>query len=204
MLVYLVAWLGALLLAVLVAIRHRSRITLFGADYRRFLAVRWRLVTFAIATTALVVVAPHTGDPTWDYYDAAFMSVLTFTTAPWALGTLVRAVRGPRDPAALYVAACAWMFSASWSYDLYILLRDGAYPPAWLSNIGASSILYGAAALFWSLEWRPGRGVTFAFLERDWPSPGAGGQFGRVFGYAAAFMALVTGSLAYVFLIRGH
>lgn len=201
---YLVVSLVALLLGIVVAIRHHRRISLFGAGYRRFLAVRWRLITFAIATTALVVVAPYTGDPTWDYYDAAFMAVLTFTTAPWALGCLFRAVRGPRDPAALYVAACAWMLSTSWSYDIYCLLRDGYYPPAWLANLGASSILYVAAGLFWNLDWRPGRGVTFAFLEPDWPAARPAGHFTKVLGYAAAFMALVTGSLAYVFLIRGH
>ena len=200
---YLAAWLAALLVGVIVAIRHRHGLSLFGQEYRRFLAVRWRLVTFAIATVALVLVAPHTGDPTWDYYDAAFMSVLTFATAPWALGTLYRGLRRRSEPVALYVAACAWMFSASWSYDLYILLRDGFYPPAWLANLGASSILYGAAGLFWNLDWRPGRGVTFSFLEAEWPVAGTG-HFTKLLGYASAFMALVTGSLVYVFLIRGY
>jgi hypothetical protein len=180
-------------------------VSLFGAEYRRFLLVPWRLVTFAIAAVILVVMAPWSGDPTWDHCDAAYMSVLTFVTAPWALGCLFRGVKGVRrDPTELYVAACAWMFSSSWSYDLYILLRDGYYPPSWLSNIGASAILYGAAGLFWSLDWRPGRGVTFAFLEPAWPAAGSGGHFKRVLGYATAFMLLVTGSLTYVFLIRGH
>jgi hypothetical protein len=202
--VYLVAWLVAVLVAGLLAVKHRRQVSLFGSDYRRFLAVRWRLWTFAVATLALVLVAPATGDPTWDYYDAGFMAALTFTTAPWSLGCLFRAIRGRRDPVELYLAACAWMFSASWSYDLYILLRDGLYPPSWLSNVGASSILYGAAGLFWSLEWRPGRGVTFSFLEREWPAPSPAARFGKVLGYAAAFMALVTGSLVYVFLLAGR
>jgi hypothetical protein len=201
---YLLAWMAAVLAAVIVAVKHRRRVSLFGSEYRRFLLARWRLATFAIATTGLVVIAPATGDPTWDYYDAAFMAILTFATAPWALGCLFRALRGRRrDPVEIYVAACAWMFSASWSYDLYILLRDGLYPPGWVSNIGASSILYGAAGLFWSLEWRPGRGVTFSFLEPDWPAAGTGTHFGKVLGYAVAFMALVTGSLVYVFLLGG-
>jgi hypothetical protein len=205
MTVYLAAWLCAFAGGVFLAAKHRGRISLFSGEYRRSLLVRWRLVTFVIATVALVVVAPYTGDPTWDYYDAGFMAVLTYATAPWALGCFFRALRGRRrDPVELYVAACAWMFSTSWSYDLYILLRDGAYPPSWAANIGASAILYGAAGLFWSLEWRPGRGVTFNFLEAEWPSAGAGGHFTRVVGYAVGFMALVTGSLAYVFLLRGH
>jgi hypothetical protein len=202
---YLAGWLTALTVAVILALRHRQRVSLFAPAYRRFLVAPWRLVTFAISTTALVVVAPYTGDPTWDYCDASFMAVLTFLTAPWTLGCLFRALRGRRrDPVELYVAVCTWLFSTSWSYDLYYLLRDGAYPPGWDANIGASAILYGSAGLFWSLEWRDGRGVTFTFLEPDWPTAGAGGHFKKVLGYAVAFMALVTGSLTYVFLIRGR
>jgi hypothetical protein len=204
--VYLGACLVALSLGVILALRHRRRVSLLGGDYWRFLAVRWRLVTFAIATVALVVVAPYTGDPTWDYYDASFMALLTFTTAPWTLGCFFRALtgRGRRDPVELYVAACAWMLSTSWSYDLYYLIRFGFYPPSWLSNIGASAILYGSAGLFWNLDWRPGRGVTFSFLEAQWPAADLGGHFTNVLGFAAGFMALVTGSLVYVFLLRGH
>jgi hypothetical protein len=203
---YLAGWLIAFGAAVALAVRHRGRVGLFERAYRDFLLVRWRLVTFAVALVALVVVAPYTGDPTWDYYDAAFMAALTYATAPWSLGCMVRAVsgRGRRDPVELYVAACAWLFSTSWSYDLYILLRDGDYPPGWVANIGASAILYASGALFWSLEWRAGRGVTFTFLEPVWPSAGSGAPFTRILGYAAAFMALVTGTLAYVFLLGGH
>jgi hypothetical protein len=162
----------------------------------------WRLATFAVATAALVAFAPYSGDPTWDAWDAGFMSALTFATAPWTVGCLYRAARGQRRWSELYVAACVWMASASWSYDLYILLRDGLYPPSALANIPASSILYLAGGLFWSLDWRPGRGVTFAFLEADWPAAGARGAFPRILGYAVAFMALVTVTLALVFWPR--
>ena len=201
---YLAGWLVALAAGVFLAVRYRRRISLFGAGYRGFLRVRWRLVTFVIAFVALVVVTPYTGDPTWDYYDASFMGLLTYATAPWALGRLFRGLRGHRDPVELYLAACAWMFSTSWSYDLYYLIRLGFYPPAWSANMAASAILYGCAGLFWNLDWRPGRGVTFAFLEPEWPVASTGGSFTKVAGYATALMALVTGSLVYVFLIRGH
>lgn len=202
---YMAGWLLALAAAVVLAVRHRQRVSLLAPAYRSSLLVRWRLVTFAIATVTLIVVAPYTGDPTWDYWDASFMAVLTYATAPWTVGCFFRAIRrGRRDPVELYVAACTWMFSTSWSYDLYYLLRDGAYPPGWSANIAASAILYGSAGLFWSLDWRPGRGATFNFLEPVWPAAGAAGSFGKVLGYALGFMALVTGSLAYVFFLRGH
>src|SRR5205814_10092501 len=87
---YLAGCLAAALLAVIVAFRRR--VSLLGAEYRRFLLVRWRVVTFTIALVTVVAVAPYAGDPTWDYWDAAFMGGLTFATAPWALGCLFRAL----------------------------------------------------------------------------------------------------------------
>ena len=65
-----------------------------------------------------------------------------FLGAPWSSGTLYLAFRGRSGFRQAYVAFCLWMFSASWSYDLYILLRDGEYPNTWLPNIAAASILY--------------------------------------------------------------
>ena len=66
----------------------------------------------------------------------------------------------------VYVSVCVWMFSASWSYDGYLVLRDGAYPFTWLPNIFASSVLYLSAGLFWNLQWREGRGVHFRSDDR--------------------------------------
>jgi len=69
----------------------------------------------------------------------------------------------------LFVAICLWLFSVSWSYDLYLVLRDGSYPTTWLANLLLSASLYLPAGLLWNLDWRPQRGVTFSFLESDWP-----------------------------------
>jgi hypothetical protein len=199
---YLVLWLALTAAALVLAIRQRRTLSLFSRNYARFLAVPWRLATFVLATFCLAVIAPRTGDPTWDYYDATLMGLLTFLTAPWVLGTFWRARRPPRSALTLFIAAICWMVSASWSYDLYILLRDGVYPPSALANILASSILYVAAGFFWSLVWRPGRGVTFAFLEADWPAVGPPGGFSRLVGYALAFAVLVTATLGWVFLVH--
>jgi hypothetical protein len=141
-------------------------------------------------------VAPYTGDPTWDYVDAAFMSALAFTTAPWVLGTLYRSLaHGPIST--VFVALCLWMFSVSWCYDLYIYLRDGVYPLAWFSNIFASSVLYVSAGLFWSLDHRPDRGVTFAFMESEWLAAPESGGFTRLAWYAMPFMAIVAATIVY-------
>jgi hypothetical protein len=89
------------------------------------------------------------------------------------------------------------MFSASWSYDLYLILRDGDYPITWFSNIFASSVLYISAGLFWSLDWIQGRGVTFAFLEDGWPSSTSESTFSNIVWFALPFMVLVSFLIIY-------
>lgn len=145
----------------------------------------------------MVVVAPYTGDPTWDYFDAAFMAVFTFLSAPWAVGAIYRVARRWLPLKHGYVAVCVWMFSASWSYDLYILLRDGAYPITWYPNIFASSILCLSAGLLWNLDWRPGVGVTFAFMEQEWLRTPERRVFQRVLGYALPFMIIAAAAILY-------
>lgn len=136
--------------------------------------------------------APYTGDPTWDYVDAAFMSILTFLTAPWAVGTLYLALRRQAKPVHVYIAVCVWMFSASWAYDVYILLKHGYYPPTWVPNIVLSSILYFVAGLMWNLQKKEGRGVVFGFMEPGWPNPEYDLGFRQIFWFALPIMILVT------------
>ena len=194
---YLGVWIGACLVAGHLLWKLRQTLSLFSRDYRRYLAVPWKLITFAAAVSGIVMIAPYTGDPTWDHTDAAFMAVLTFTTAPWSVATLQYWLRGSRQHAPAYIAAILWMFSASWSYDGYLLLRDGSYPTTWLPNIPASSVLYCSAGLMWNLEWQPGRGVIFGFMRADWPTaPGSGGHW-LVLAHSLPFMALAAGAVLY-------
>ncbi len=166
---YVVVWGAACLGALALFLVNRGRFTIASASYWRFLLVPGKLVTFVLAAGGITVIAPYTRDPTWDYMDAAFMSVFAFATAPWVVGTLYRAVRGRATPEQIYVAVCVWLFSASWSYDLYLLFRDGFYPVTWWANLVASSVLYLAAGLFWSLAWSPVAGGMFAFTQEGWP-----------------------------------
>ncbi len=69
--------------------------------------------SLSVATTGITLIAPYTGDPTWDYVDALFMSVLAFTTAPWTVGALYRVVQRKLPAQQGFVAFCVWMFSAS-------------------------------------------------------------------------------------------
>ena len=184
---YAASWAGACLVAAVLAwkgghLRERS--------YWAFLAAPWKAVTFVLAASLLIIATPFAADPTWDCIDASFMALLAFTTAPWSVGMLYR-----RPSAAhVYVAACVWLFSASWSYDGYLLLRDGRYPATWFANLLASSMLYLSAGLFWSLDADDGGRLRFAFQNRDWPEVPAS-EFRAVAWAAVAFMLLAAGMI---------
>ena len=190
--VYLASYSLACVVALILMVRERNNLTLFQPGYRQFLQSRWKLVTFAIASLTMTIMAPYTGDPTWDYVDAVFMSVLTFLTAPWAVGTLFLALRRQAKPVHVYIAVCVWMFSASWAYDVYNLLKYGYYPITWVPNILASSILYMTAGMMWSLQKKKGRGVIFGFMEPGWPNPDYDLGFRQVFWFALPLMILVA------------
>ena len=190
--VYLAIYSLACLVAVALMFHERGSLLLFQRVYRQFLFAPWKLLTFAIAAVSMTVMAPYTGDPTWDYVDAAFMSLLTFLTAPWAVGVLYRALFRATRLTQIYIAVCVWMFTVSWSYDVYILLRYGYYPPTLLPNIVLSSILYFAAGLMWNLQRKPGHGVVFGFMDESWPNLENELGFRQVAWFALPIMLLVT------------
>ncbi len=189
---YIATWATACVIAIVLMAQNHNSIILFQKDYWSFLKIKWKLTTFLIATSAFIILAPYTGDPTWDYYDAAFMSILTFITAPWSVGTLFRFTKKQDKLKIAYIAVCVWMFSASWSYDIYLVFRDGEYPNTWLPNIFASGVLYVSAGLFWNLEYREGRGVIFGFMENDWPKADSSVNFNKILFYALPFMIIAA------------
>ena len=193
---YLASYSLACVVAAILMYRERNKLVLFQPRYRLFLLTRWKLGTFAFASLAMIIMAPYTGDPTWDYVDAAFMSILTFLTAPWAVGTLYLALRRQAELVHIYIAVCVWMFSASWAYDVYILIKFGFYPPTWLPNIVLSSILYFVAGLMWNLQRKEDRGVIFGFMEPGWPNPEYDLGFRQIFWFALPIMILVTAMIA--------
>ncbi|TNF99525.1 MAG: hypothetical protein EP297_05410 [Gammaproteobacteria bacterium] len=168
---YLGTWLFACFVAVMLGFMFRCRLTLFTKMYISFITVRWKWISFVIAASGMTVIAPYIGDPTRNYVDALFMSVLTYLTAPWVIGVLYQGIKGKQPLSVIYIAICCWLFSASWSYDLYILLRDGMYPITWWTNLQLSSILYICAGMMWNLEYWPGTGVKFGFMRDEWPTP---------------------------------
>lgn len=189
---YMILWGLACVVAVGLMLRLHASLELFQKTYWAGLFQGWKVVIFVISATGMIMIAPYTGDPTWDYVDAAFMSILAYTTAPWAVAICYLFARRKRSFVNAYVAACIWMFSASWSYDLYLVIRDGYYPATWFANIFASSALYVSAGLMWNLEYVEGRGVIFGFMDDRWPVVSAKGQLNRLMWYALPLMVLVA------------
>lgn len=187
--IYIAGWVFACVIALALYLREPGNFVVSSRQYWRFLAEPWKLTAFAAGGLLITLVAPYTGDPTWDHVDGAFMSILCFTTAPWVVGVLYRLMRGKAGWAESYVAVCAWLFSASWSYDIYLVWRDGAYPATWLPNLFASSLIYLCAGLFWNLEWQPDRGVVFSFMRATWPTRQQVSSPWRLLLYAALFAA---------------
>lgn len=181
---YVAAWAGACLVALLVFLRGPGNFRIAQRAYWHFLTEPWKLATFFAATALITLIAPYTGDPTWDYADGLFMSVFCYATAPWAVAVFYSAARRRAGWREVYVALCAWLFSASWSYDIYLLWRDGEYPVTWFANLFASSLIYLCAGLFWNLEWQPGRGVIFSFMREGWPSRPVASAPLRLLAYA--------------------
>jgi len=182
------------------AIRGRKQLALLRISYWRFLFAPWRLATFLVALAGMLWLGPRSGDPTWDSIDATFMSVLAFLGAPWAVAALWRAARRRLPWPQAYVAACLWLLSASWSYDLYLLATTRSYPPSWLTNMLASSILYAFAGLMWNLDWSRSHGATLAFLVDDWPPVAERGSSPRMLLFALPVMALVAALMLGFFL----
>ena len=98
------------------------------------------------------------------------MSLLTFLTAPWCLGMAYQVLAGRRPLRYLFVAAGLLLFSSSWFYDGYLLLRDGSYTTRWWSNLMLSPIIYVVAGLLWNLEARGRFWFRLGFFRSDWPA----------------------------------
>ncbi len=195
--IYLCAWIACCLLAGVLVLVRPGEYSFLRPAYWRNLFKPWKVTTFLIAAAGNTLVAPYSGDPTWDYVDSIVMSCLVYATAPWSVGTIYRAITGKGCWRAAYVAVCLWLFSASWFYDAWMLYRNGGYPCTWWPNLNISSTIYFIAGLLWNLDHAAGKGVGLAFQRDTWPSPEAA-PFMRIAWIALPLMALVAGGTLYL------
>jgi hypothetical protein len=114
------------------------------------------------------------------------MALLTFLTAPWAIGLIYQVFVGRRPVRYLVVALALLLFSSSWFYDGYLLWRDGMYTRRWAGNLMLSPFIYVAAGLLWNLEAKPragfhdDSGFQLSFLRADWPKRPVDTRFGPI------------------------
>ena len=101
---YIAAWSLACLAALVLFLRDPASFAIGRRAYWHFLGEPWKLATFAAGASLITLVAPYTGDPTWDQVDGFFMSVLCFTTSAWVAGTLFNAWHRKAPAAEVYVA----------------------------------------------------------------------------------------------------
>ncbi len=76
---YIISWSIAILIAMFLWL-NKLRSSNNAGKYFKFLFKPWKVTTFVIAAIGMTVVAPYTGDITWDYFDATVMSLLTYLT----------------------------------------------------------------------------------------------------------------------------
>lgn len=165
---YFTAWLIILIIAVLVSIKNRSVHEIFNRNYWQFLFELWKVFTFVFATACITIVAPYSGDPTWDYGDSIIISILTYIFAPWTVGVIYRAFKFKQFNSKLF-AAVVFFFIPCWAYDAYIFIKDGYYPITWFTNVIISSGIVLTAGLYWNLCWSKEKGTDFAFRLDVWP-----------------------------------
>lgn len=164
---YVAAWLTFCLVAALVAVRS---VRISWTDALAFVLVPWKVAVFVPAILFVTFAGHFTNDETWDVVSGGGMSLLTVATSWWSVGTMARVARGHSPLRELVVAVAIALFSSSWFYDGYLLLRDGAYTQRWLGNLMLSPVIYLCAGLLTNLEVFHGR-VSLGFTRADWPRP---------------------------------
>jgi hypothetical protein len=171
MLCYLAGWIGFCCVAGGVVFRDLTLLRNEWRRYWRFLTIPWKVTIFVPAFVFVTFAGRFTDDETWDSITGGGMSVLTYLSAPWCLGVLFQCVTGQRPKRYYLVALALLLFSSSWFYDGYLLLRDGAYTSRWWSNLMLSPIIYVTAGVLWNLEAQAATVISLGFLRHDWPSP---------------------------------
>jgi hypothetical protein len=174
---YIVLWASYCLLAGAILVRDRKAVIPEWRIYLHFLCVPWKIFIFVPAFLFVSFAGRFTDDETWDFVIGSGMSILTFLTAPWAIGLIYQVFAGKRPRRYLIVASALTLFSCSWYYDSYLLWRDGAYTQRWLGNLIASPVIYVAAGLLWNLEAETGRRYALSFHRENWPKPPVNGGF---------------------------
>jgi len=165
---YFTLWVVLLLIAISIVKKDQKDFEFLHKNYWQFLFEPWKVITFLFATFCITIVAPYSGDPTWDYADSILISILTYIFAPWTVGVIYIGLKKKEFNSKLF-AAFVLFFVPCWAYDAYIYFKDGYYPITWFTNVIISSGIVLTAGLFWNL-CRTDKGTEFAFRLDNWPA----------------------------------
>lgn len=166
---YVSVWSALALGAGVFVIVDRKDSPLFDLRYYSALFRPWKIASFVLATSILCWLSTLGYDPTWDIPETLAMSVMTFSFAPYSVGTIYRfAKRVRRKVTELFTAVVLTFFVSAWFYDAYAtLFLLGEYPRTAFSNLGLSPFFYVLAGIFWSLECYGDR-PTISFSRPEW------------------------------------
>jgi len=194
---YVAAWTAFCGLAAGLAWKKRETLGLrkLAIEGIAFLCVPWKVALFVPAIVFVTFAGKFTDDETWDVISGGGMSVFTFATSWWVVGTAVRVVRRKRPAYELVIALAVMLFSSSWFYDGYLLLRDGAYTQRWLGNLMLSPTIYLCAGLVLNLEpaTKKSSVLEFAWNREDWPRPPSSKKATWRIALAALPLILIAG-----------
>jgi hypothetical protein len=195
---YIALWTSFCFVAVLIMVWDLKRLVPEWREYWRFLCVPWKLSLFVPAFFFVTFAGRLTDDETWDWVTGSGMAILTFLTAPWAVGLIYQVFVGRRPVRYLVVALALLLFSSSWFYDGYLLWRDGTYTTRWAGNLILSPFIYTAAGLLWNLEAKESKGIhddssfRLSFLRTDWPSRPVDTRFGPLVFVSIPFILIAV------------
>ena len=194
---YIGIWVSFCLIACGILVWDRKRLLPECREYLRLLAVPWKLWLFIPALFFVTFAGRYTDDETWDVVTGSGMAVLTFLTAPWVVGVIYQVFVGRRPRRFVIVAVALALFSSSWFYDGYLLLRDGEYTRRWLGNLMLSPIIYVAAGLLWNLETKPAgvheeSGFRLSFVREDWPGSATDKRFWPIVFVSIPFILIAA------------
>lgn len=176
--IYLSLWTTITAIALVCVVIDRQ-IAADQARYLSFLCMPWKIAVLVPAALFVTFAGQFAFDDTWDVVTGGGMSLLTYLTAPWAVGVAYLVATGQRPLRHAFIALVACLFSASWFYDGWLLLRDGYYTPMWLPNLLLSPFIYVAGGALWNLEVDSEGKPIFGFFRKDWPAPPRSPQVSR-------------------------
>ena len=154
------------------------KLSIFSKDYYNFIFIRWKIITFILSVIFLFLLTTlelvDYGYLTINRFGSNFLITLcflTFFTAPWAVGNLIRyffslnSNLGVKFP---FISLLMLLFVSCWFYDFYFLLfKEGTYPKTWFYNMTRSVPIYITAGLFWNLTYNSNlKKIKFAFLSK--------------------------------------